>query len=100
MAEDKRKGKFVGGKGQSKVTDSPGRHRCATGSDKLRAGRQVRGVVRKNAAGGSRVHQEAKTRSRVQEVDEIAAGGQVSYNPPAAGAFSGRRFCQEQGSRQ
>ena len=53
-----------------------------------------------NTAGGSRVHQEMKTRSRVQEVDEIAAGGQVSYNPPAAGAFSGRRFCQEQGSRQ
>ena len=54
----------------------------------------------KNTAGGSRVHQEMKTRSRVQEVDEIAAGGQVSYNPPAAGAFPGRRFCQEQGSRQ
>ena len=52
-----------------------------------------------NTAGGSRVHQEMKTRSRVQEVDEIAAGGQVSYNPPA-GAFSGHRFCQEQGSRQ
>ena len=54
--------------------------------------------MRKNAVGGSRVHQEAKTRSRVQEVDEIAAGGQVAYNPPAAGAFPGRRLFQEQGS--
>ena len=54
----------------------------------------------KNTAGGSRVHQEMKTRNRVQVVDEIAAGGQVSYNPPAAGAFPGRRFCQEQGSQQ
>ena len=54
----------------------------------------------KNTAGGSRVHQEMKTRNRVQEVDEIAAGGRVSYNPPAVGAFPSRRFCQEQGLRQ
>ena len=40
LAEDKRKGKFVGGKGQSKVTDSPGRHRVATGGDELRARRR------------------------------------------------------------
>ena len=79
---------------------SPGRHRGAASGDELRAGRQVRGVVRKNAAGGACVHQEVKSRSRVQEVDEIAAGGQVAYNPLAAGAFPSRRLFHEQGLQQ
>ena len=40
LAEDKRKGKVVGGKGQSKVADSPCKHRGAAGSDELRARRR------------------------------------------------------------
>ena len=72
----------------------------AAGGDELRARRQGEGVVRKNTVGGPRVHQEVKYRGRVQEVDEIAAGGQVAYNPLAAGAFPSHRLFHKQGSRQ